>query len=224
MRKTLRAASSTVATLTPGRTAAIAGLLSLQNRLVHTSGFAGWPPHVHGTGPVRTITGEYNTEVADDESAARDASLRSAPMNDRRTLAGGNDRGKRHALCSRPAGGVLHGGGDFDFFHSGTDLPARDWVKRCAQSNRIADQANFVLVFDRASLLDERRRKDELPLALENGGKLLIQANGYRGGLNSEARSNESWKRPETQQPRARAPCRRLRSCADETSALACVV
>ena len=73
-------------------------LLRFEHGLIHLTRCPVGTPHVHGARPVRTITCEYNTEVADHEPAARDAGLGGATMDYRRPLACRDDRRKRHAL------------------------------------------------------------------------------------------------------------------------------
>ena len=66
-------------------------LFSFQHGLIHLTRIAGRTSDVNGARAVRAITGEYNTEVADHKSAARDAGVGGAAMHNRRALAGSND-------------------------------------------------------------------------------------------------------------------------------------
>src|SRR5882757_10753264 len=67
-------------------------LLRFGDSCVHLARIVAETAYVHGACPVRTITGEYNTEIADDESAAGYTGCGSASMNHGGTLAGGDDR------------------------------------------------------------------------------------------------------------------------------------
>src|SRR5882672_2361557 len=110
----------------PGSNLSNRSPLSFEHSLIHLPRTSAWMTHVHGAGPVRAITGEYNTEVADHESAARDPGFGSPAMHDRRPLASSDDGRKRHALSARSSRLVFHGSGNFHFFDTRANLLARD--------------------------------------------------------------------------------------------------
>src|SRR5580704_7425227 len=69
-------------------------LLRLQNSFIKPSSFLGRPADVHGTRAIRTITGEYNTKIADHEAAPGNARARCPAMDNRGARSGGEDRRK----------------------------------------------------------------------------------------------------------------------------------
>src|SRR5712692_730700 len=161
-------------------------LLSLQYSLIYVTRIVGWTPHVHGARSVRTITGEYNTEVADHESAARDPDLGGATMHNRRALAGSDDRRERHALRPGTPRLVFHGSGDFHFFHAGSNLLAGDLEEGGAHLYGGTDAADLFSVLDHAGPLDQGRRRNEFPLALQDCRELFALADGHRVRLEPE--------------------------------------
>src|SRR5208283_4162038 len=98
------------------------GLLRLQHRLIELSSLSRRTPDMHSSRAVRTITGEYNTKIADHEPAPGNARRRGAAMHDRRPLSGSQDGGERHAFTAATTGLVFHGGGHFHLTHSGPNL------------------------------------------------------------------------------------------------------
>src|SRR5215470_3029312 len=102
------------------------GLLRLQDRLVEFPGSRRRTADVHSAGPVRTIACEYNTEVTDYESGARNAGVGRAPVRQGRTFAGGDDGRERHAVGALAARFVFHGASNVGFDGSGTNLPPGD--------------------------------------------------------------------------------------------------
>src|SRR5882724_4134756 len=152
--------------------------LRLKHSLIHLPRIAGWTAHVNGARAVRAITGEYNTEVADHESAARDPGLGGTAMDNRGALAGSDDGRERHTLRPGTPRLVFHGSGDFHFFHSGSNLLASDLKEGGAQLDGGADAADLFVVLDHAQALDQRRGRNEFPLALQNSGELFALSDG----------------------------------------------
>ncbi len=115
-------------------------------------------PDVHSSRAIRTITGEYNTKIADHEPAPGNACGRSPAVHNRRARSGSEDGRKRHAFGSGTAGLVLHRRRDFDFTHAWPNFPASYAEKTGAQFNCAANALDLGSVLHHASALDERRR------------------------------------------------------------------
>src|ERR1019366_707524 len=107
-------------------------LLRLQHRLVQPSSFSRRPSDMHSTRAIRTITGEYNTKIADYEPPAGDARVGGPAVHNRRALSGSQYRRERHAFGPGATGLVFHGGGDFDLAHARPNLLACDAERKRA--------------------------------------------------------------------------------------------
>src|SRR6266403_1000512 len=79
-------------------------LLRFQNGFIQSPSLRRGLSDVHSSGPIRTITGEYNTKIADHESAPGNARVRGTAMHDCRASSGSKYRRKRHAFGSRATG------------------------------------------------------------------------------------------------------------------------
>src|SRR5580700_1436987 len=91
-------------------------LLGFFYRLVSLTSVLRDSPYPYSAGLVRTVTREYNTEVADHEPSPSNRLIRSPPVGQRRPRARSDDRGKRHCLRPAAARRQLHFSGDFGFF------------------------------------------------------------------------------------------------------------
>src|SRR5208282_6820367 len=94
------------------------GLLRLQHRLIELPSLSRRTPDMHSSRAIRTITGEYNTKIADHEPAPGNACARRPAMHDRRARSGSEDRRKGHAFGPGTTRLIFHSGGDFDLTHA----------------------------------------------------------------------------------------------------------
>src|SRR5512135_2554322 len=118
-------------------------LLCLKDSRIYLSRRPRWTADMHGPGPVGTIASEYNTEVADHESVARNEGLRGPTVRQCRALACGDNGGERHAFRPFAARFVLHSRRNLDFPHSGTNLLERSAEKPGPEFYGKAKQANL---------------------------------------------------------------------------------
>src|ERR1035437_6126434 len=132
--------------------------LRLQHRLVQPSSFSRRPSDMHRTRAIRTITGEYNTKIADYEPPAGDARVGGPAVHNRRALSGSQYRRERHAFGPGATGLVFHGGGDFDLAHARPNLLACDAEQTGAEFHRSPDAQNLVRILRHAGALDQRWR------------------------------------------------------------------
>ena len=107
------------------------GLLRFQNSFVQPPSFSRGPSDMHSSRAIRTITGEYNTKIADHEPAPWNARAGGPAMHDCRARSGSEYRRKGHAFGPGTTGLVLHSGGDFDFSHTLAEFSCmryeKDW-------------------------------------------------------------------------------------------------
>src|SRR5260370_38787323 len=99
--------------------------LRVQHRLVQPSSFSRRPSDMHSTCAIRTITGEYNTKIADYEPPPGHARVGGLAVHNRRALSGSQDRWERHAYGPATPSLVFHSGGAFSLAHAGPHFLAR---------------------------------------------------------------------------------------------------
>ena len=146
-----------------------ASLLRFQHRLVQLPSFCRRPSDMHGARAIRTITGEYNTKIADHEPAPGNARVRGPAMHNRRARSGGEDRREGHAFGPGATGLVFHGGGDFDLGHTRPNFLARNREKTGAEFHRPADAQDLGRILHHAGTLDQRWRGTQTRLPFQHG-------------------------------------------------------
>src|ERR1019366_3496847 len=155
-------------------------LLRLQHRLVQPSSFSRRPSDMHSTRAIRTITGEYNTKIADYEPPAGDARVGGPAVHNRRALSGSQYRRKRHAFGTGTTGLVFHGGGDFDLTHARPNLLACDAEQTGAEFHRSPDAQNLVRILRHAGALDQWWRGTQARLPFQRRRQPVAHAGGKR--------------------------------------------
>src|SRR5271157_558821 len=146
------------------------GLLRFQHRLIQLSSFWRRPSNVHSPRAIRTISGEYNTKIADHEPAPGNACARGTAMHDRRASSGSEDRRKGHAFCPGTTSLVFHRGGDFDFSYTRPNFLACNPEKTGAEFHRPPDAQDFGSVLHHAGALDQRWRRTQARLPFQHRG------------------------------------------------------
>src|SRR5258708_32343366 len=100
------------------------GPLRFQNGFIQPTSLLRGPSDVHGSCSIRTITGEYNTKIADHEPTPGNARAGGPAMDNRRAPSGSQYCRKGHAFGPPATGLVLHGTRNFIFTQPGPNLLA----------------------------------------------------------------------------------------------------
>ncbi len=146
-----------------------ASLLRFPHRLIQLSSCSRRPSDMHSARAIRTITSEYNTKIADHESAPGNACARSPAMHNGRARSGGEYRRKGHAFGSGATGLVFHSGGDFDLTHTRANFLARNPEQTGAEFNRLPNSQNLGSILHHAGSLDQRGRGTQARPPFQHG-------------------------------------------------------
>src|SRR6266849_9798376 len=170
------------------------GLLRFEHGLVQPSSLSRRLSDMHGSRAIRTITGEYNTKIADHEPAPGNARARGAAMHNCRTSSRSEYCREGHSFGPGTTSLVFHGGGDFDLTHTGPNFLARDAEQAGTEFNRPPDAQDLASVLHHAGALDQRWRGTQArppfqhrrqPVAHADRDRLRLNANRCRGRLSS---------------------------------------
>src|SRR5216684_65860 len=161
------------------------GLLRFEHGLVQPSSLSRRLSDMHGSRAIRTITGEYNTKIADHEPAPGNARARGAAMHNCRTSSGSEYCREGHAFDPGTTSLVFHGGGDFDLTHTGANFLACDAEQGGTEFNRPPDAQDLGSVLHHAGTLDQRWRGTQARLPFQHRRQPVAHASSERLRLNA---------------------------------------